>query len=178
MSEPHRTVTDPDSVAEPVPDALHDHHSTGSEAGAAQRWRRRFGVERPAWTAAGFLALLSMVAVAAPLFAPFDPLHQDLSALLQGPSRTHPFGTDELGRDLLSRVIFGSRISLATARDRGGRRRNDRSAVGTDRGLHRRRRRGHHHALHGLPVGRSGHSARNNGRRGPRRRGSVRPRSR
>ncbi|MDH3194469.1 MAG: ABC transporter permease [Acidimicrobiia bacterium] len=47
--------------------------------------------------------------------APFDPLHQDLGSILNGPSWSHPFGTDELGRDLLSRVIFGGRISLSTA---------------------------------------------------------------
>ena len=94
----------------------HDGPQRTSEAAATRRgWRQRLRSERPAWTAGGFLLLLSLVAVAAPIVAPFDPLHQDLSALLEGPSRAHPFGTDELGRDLLSRVIFGSRISLATA---------------------------------------------------------------
>ena len=94
----------------------HEYRPRSDGAAAAQRrWRQRWRSERPAWTATGFLLLLSLVAVAAPLVAPFDPLQQDLSALLQGPTRAHPFGTDELGRDLLSRVIFGSRISLATA---------------------------------------------------------------
>ena len=80
---------------------------------------RRFGRwsanEKPAAAAIVFLALLSIAAIAAPIVAPFDPLDQDLGSILNGPSWTHPFGTDELGRDLLSRVIFGGRISLSTA---------------------------------------------------------------
>jgi peptide/nickel transport system permease protein len=46
------------------------------------------------------------------VIAPYDPLEQDGRAELVGPSAAHPFGTDELGRDLLSRVIYGSRTSL------------------------------------------------------------------
>ena len=113
MTDPGRAPgsSDPGS-SEP----LHEDRPEGLSATARnQDWRRRWRSERPAWTAAGFLLLLTVVALAAPIVAPFDPLRQDLSALLQGPSRSHLFGTDELGRDLLSRVIFGSRISLATA---------------------------------------------------------------
>lgn len=71
--------------------------------------------EKPAAIAIGFLVLLSVAAIAAPLVAPYDPLEQDLGSILVGPSWSHPFGTDELGRDMLSRVIYGARISLATA---------------------------------------------------------------
>jgi len=78
-------------------------------------FRRWSGNEKPAATAIGFLALLSFAAIAAPLVAPYDPLQQDLGSILVGPSWSHPFGTDELGRDLLSRVIYGGRISLSTA---------------------------------------------------------------
>ena len=53
-----------------------------------------------------------IVAVAAPWLAPYDPLEQNLRATLQPPSRTHLLGTDDLGRDQLSRLIYGSRISL------------------------------------------------------------------
>ena len=56
----------------------------------------------------GFLLL----ALAAPLVAPYDPLAQDLYNRLAAPSVSHPFGTDDFGRDILSRVIYGSRISL------------------------------------------------------------------
>ena len=108
-------MRDPESALAASGSAHEDRPRNDEVAAARRRWRQRLRSERPAWTAAGFLLLLSLVAVAAPIVAPFDPLQQDLSALLQGPSRAHPFGTDELGRDLLSRVIFGSRISLATA---------------------------------------------------------------
>lgn len=52
------------------------------------------------------------VALAAPWLTPHDPLAQDLSAVLVPPSGPHPFGTDPLGRDLLSRVIAGTRVDL------------------------------------------------------------------
>src|SRR3954469_1696996 len=58
------------------------------------------------------LLLLVFLAVAAPIVAPYDPLAQDLLATLQPPSAAHPFGMDDLGRDVLSRVIYGSRVSL------------------------------------------------------------------
>ena len=53
-----------------------------------------------------------LLALVAPLVAPHDPLAQDLYNRLAAPSLTHPFGTDDFGRDILSRVIYGSRISL------------------------------------------------------------------
>lgn len=55
---------------------------------------------------------LALVAVIAPLIAPFSPNHQDILHRLEPPSTKHPLGTDDLGRDLLSRVIYGTRISL------------------------------------------------------------------
>lgn len=62
------------------------------------------------------LALLTaelVIALAASRVAPYDPIDQDLLAPLQPPSHAHPFGTDEVGRDILSRVIYGARISLS-----------------------------------------------------------------
>jgi peptide/nickel transport system permease protein len=53
-----------------------------------------------------------IVAIFAPVIAPYDPNKQDLKALLEQPSTEHPLGTDELGRDTLSRELFGARISL------------------------------------------------------------------
>lgn len=61
------------------------------------------------------LALFLVLAVFAPWIAPHDPAAIHLHARLQGPSAMHWFGTDELGRDILSRVIFGTRISLFVA---------------------------------------------------------------
>jgi len=57
-------------------------------------------------------ALFVVVAVAAPLLAPFDPVKLDLLSALKAPSLLHPFGTDQLGRDILSRVIYAARIDL------------------------------------------------------------------
>jgi peptide/nickel transport system permease protein len=59
------------------------------------------------------IALFIIMAVFAPLLAPYDPVRdQSLSERFAGPSASHPLGQDELGRDILSRIIFGARISL------------------------------------------------------------------
>jgi peptide/nickel transport system permease protein len=56
--------------------------------------------------------LLVIVALAAPWFAPYDPVAQNLPARLVAPTAAHWMGTDELGRDILSRIIFGTRVSM------------------------------------------------------------------
>jgi len=61
------------------------------------------------------LLLFAICAIFAPWLAPQDPAQIALKARLMGPSATHWFGTDELGRDILSRVLFGARISLIVA---------------------------------------------------------------
>lgn len=58
------------------------------------------------------IAALFLVAVSAPLIAPYSPYDQDLYNVLSGPSAQHWLGTDNLGRDLVSRVIYGSQVSL------------------------------------------------------------------
>jgi peptide/nickel transport system permease protein len=58
------------------------------------------------------MSLFILMAVFAPLVAPYDPLAQNLTEKFDGPSLAHPFGQDELGRDILSRIIYGARISL------------------------------------------------------------------
>lgn len=58
------------------------------------------------------VALFTVLALFGPWLAPQDPAYIDLPARLQGPSSAHWFGTDELGRDILSRVIYGARISM------------------------------------------------------------------
>lgn len=65
----------------------------------------------------GFSALLVIIAVVligifAPVIAPFDPVTQSREAFLQAPTSEHLMGTDDLGRDIFSRIVFGSRISL------------------------------------------------------------------
>ncbi|MGC8837616.1 MAG: ABC transporter permease [Anaerolineae bacterium] len=60
-----------------------------------------------------FLVVLVLMAVAAPILTPYSPYTPDFSATLQPPSREHPLGTDELGRDLVARLLYGARVSLA-----------------------------------------------------------------
>ncbi|MDA8098334.1 MAG: ABC transporter permease [Nitrospiraceae bacterium] len=70
---------------------------------------------RKNWLAvAGGLLVLAvfLAAIFAPWVSPYDPSKIDIKHILTGPSAAHPFGTDELGRDVLSRMIWGSRVSL------------------------------------------------------------------
>jgi peptide/nickel transport system permease protein len=60
------------------------------------------------------LVLLTLLAVAAPIVAPRDPLAQNRSEQFRAPSLASPFGTDEFGRDIFSRVVYGARVSLLT----------------------------------------------------------------
>jgi len=62
-----------------------------------------------------FLAVLILTTSLASWILPFDALAQDFTAMLQGPGPVHWFGTDELGRDILARVVYGARTSLITA---------------------------------------------------------------
>ena len=59
------------------------------------------------------LVIFAILAIAAPVITPYDPVHQQLSDALQNPSMAHPLGTDYLGRDLLARILYGARYSLA-----------------------------------------------------------------
>jgi peptide/nickel transport system permease protein len=73
---------------------------------------RAFFSNRLAIFGTAVMAVFVVMAVFAPLVAPYDPLDQNLPEKFDGPSLAHPFGQDELGRDILSRVIYGARISL------------------------------------------------------------------
>lgn len=73
---------------------------------------RRLRRNRLALVGAVLLALLVLAALLAEQLAPYDPIKQSLYERRQPPSRQHWLGTDDLGRDVLSRVIFGSRLSL------------------------------------------------------------------
>ena len=74
---------------------------------------RRLKKNKMAMFCACVLILLALMAIFAPLLAPYDPTYQDYSAVLGGPCKAHPFGTDEFGRDILSRIIYGSRVSIS-----------------------------------------------------------------
>ena len=69
------------------------------------------------WAIAGviFLILVIFAAIFAPLVAPHPPNAQDINAINAAPSWSHWLGTDDLGRDILSRLIWGARISLRAA---------------------------------------------------------------
>ena len=60
-------------------------------------------------------ALVVLLALLAPVLAPSDPTAMDFDHILESPSSAHPFGTDDLGRDILSRVLWGGRESLRVA---------------------------------------------------------------
>lgn len=74
---------------------------------------RRFASNRLAATGLAVLGALVLLALLAPYLAPYDPNKQDWAARLLPPSLTHLFGTDEYGRDLFSRVLYGGRVSLS-----------------------------------------------------------------
>lgn len=75
-------------------------------------WRRL--IREPGAIVGGAIVLLFVIlAVFAPLIAPYDPTASDWMVVREGPSLQHLFGTDDLGRDVLSRVIYGARASLA-----------------------------------------------------------------
>jgi peptide/nickel transport system permease protein len=76
-------------------------------------WLRSFVARKPLGAIGGALVLLMLiVAAAAPVLAPYPYDVGEASVRLQGPSLAHPFGTDANGRDMLSRVIWGARISV------------------------------------------------------------------
>ena len=81
----------------------------GSPTGNALRLLLR---HRLAMFGAVLVALVVGLAVLAPWIAPHEPNRMDYKAVLSGPTAEHPFGTDELGRDLLSRTLHGARLSL------------------------------------------------------------------
>ena len=70
--------------------------------------------DKVALVSAVVIAGLVLAAVLAPLVAPYDPLRIDLDHLRLGPSWQHWMGTDNKGRDIFSRVLFGARVSLLT----------------------------------------------------------------
>lgn len=79
---------------------------------ARQKQGFRLRLPLPLIVGGVMFGLLCLVALLAPVLAPYDPTALSGDALLQPPSALHPFGTDAFGRDLLSRVIFGAQLSV------------------------------------------------------------------
>ena len=80
--------------------------------GAFRAWPRLRAANLPVMLALLAVALVVFAALAAPWIAPYDPKQQDLLRQFEMPSRSHLLGTDDLGRDVLSRIIWGSRVAL------------------------------------------------------------------
>ena len=95
------------TLASPSVEAVAPPASRGSET-----WRR-FRRHRLAMAGAVILALMCLGVIVGPWLWPVTINDIDFAATLQGPSPNHPFGTDDLGQDLLARMIYGGRISLA-----------------------------------------------------------------
>ena len=81
------------------------------ETPARRAWRR-LKRRKGAMVGLAVILLVASLAVFAPLISPYDPAQQSWSAVRKPPSWAHPLGTDEVGRDLLARVIYGARASL------------------------------------------------------------------
>ena len=79
---------------------------------AAERWRKRYGL---AAFGAGIVLVWILIAILAPWLTPYKPDFVDVANRLQSPSQTHWLGTDALGRDVLTRLLYGARVSLTTA---------------------------------------------------------------
>lgn len=102
----------PGALATPVPEP---ERLLGKRSKPQSEWRvimRQLRRNRTAMIGAAILLIEIILAIGAPIIAPYDPLDQNPRAALQAPSREHLMGTDDTGRDLFSRVIWGSRISL------------------------------------------------------------------
>jgi len=81
--------------------------------GEIRQFWRTFSRNQLACCGAVVVGILVAIAVLAPALAPWDPNKTDMKRILDGPSTKHWLGTDQLGRDVLSRLLYGSRISLA-----------------------------------------------------------------
>ncbi|MBW5445291.1 ABC transporter permease subunit [Cohnella sp. CFH 77786] len=84
-------------------------------AASRSPWRlmaRRFRRNKRAMVGLWMVAALILLASTAQWIAPYDPYQQNMEVMLEGPNLAHPFGTDEFGRDILSRILYGTQISL------------------------------------------------------------------
>ena len=92
------------------------HAGSAPQARASQsglrRFARTFRRNRGALLGLALLLVLAGLALLAPAIAPYNPIKQSAAEVLEPPSRAHWFGTDQYGRDILSRVLIGARLSL------------------------------------------------------------------
>lgn len=100
------TLTHASSTADPAP---------AVRRAAGPDWWRRFRRSRTAVFGLIITTLFIALAIIGPFIAPFPPTRQSLITQLQGPSAAHWLGTDELGRDILSRLLYGAQLSLSVS---------------------------------------------------------------
>lgn len=87
--------------------------SRGAKLGRAiDEWKRFVKTQKLGVISLSIILVFIALAVLAPVIAPYDPVAQDRTAFMLPPSQDHIMGTDDLGRDIFSRIIFGSRVSL------------------------------------------------------------------
>jgi peptide/nickel transport system permease protein len=91
-------------------------HDAGPAAPPRLRWLKAtisaFNANKTSWVGLAIVVLVILAAVLAPVIAPHDPLEQNILSKLQPPHETYYLGTDYFGRDILSRLLYGARISL------------------------------------------------------------------
>ena len=97
-------ATSPEQAA---PVDLEFHHVSNRE-----RFMQAFGKNKVAQLGLVIVLVLSLSALLAPSIAPYDPIAPDYAAVLQPPTTSHWLGTDELGRDIFTRLLYGARISM------------------------------------------------------------------
>ncbi|MDY2788350.1 MAG: ABC transporter permease [Atopobium sp.] len=111
-----KKVQQAERVAASAVQAQVNERTTGSKKRAESYWAVSWNIfkkNKLGMFCLFVVAVLVLVALFAPLLAPYNPDAQSLADMLQEPSAAHLFGTDEFGRDILSRVIYGCRVSLS-----------------------------------------------------------------
>jgi len=89
--------------------------ATQTEIDRRREWLEVIPSDRLARVGLGIVLGLLTLAIFGPMVSPYDPVTQDLSNRLESPSLSHPLGTDQLGRDVLTRLLHGARLSLGIA---------------------------------------------------------------
>jgi ABC-type dipeptide/oligopeptide/nickel transport system permease subunit len=102
-------MTDPDTLAGP---SWEQEAAAAPPASFLRDMARAYRRNRMAMAGAAVVLVLALLAVLVPHLSPWDPYAVDLDFMSQAPSRTHWLGTDQYGRDLLTRILYGTRISL------------------------------------------------------------------
>jgi peptide/nickel transport system permease protein len=105
-------VGEPNAVLERAQQQTPHRVERGAVGGGLRSWVAARRLSATPFLAAGVVVAIVLVAVFADRFAPYDPLEGNYGVVRQPPTAAHPLGTDDIGRDVLSRLIYGARTSL------------------------------------------------------------------